>query len=200
MEQFVNNFGVVTEILLYISFAILMGGLLLSIIPEGKKPPMYIPKSILLITVILIPILSFTPLLEVILVLSTNIGFGNTMKNILSSYEVGKAWLFTTVVSVALLVLIFGSNIKNNKVAISLGIFLTVILTFSVGYGSHASSITNWVGFVSHSLHFLAVTVWAGIVLLVGWFSYNQKKAGEKITPTFDIANIPITVSGIIGI
>lgn len=29
MEQFVNNFGVVTEILLYISFAILMGGVTL---------------------------------------------------------------------------------------------------------------------------------------------------------------------------
>jgi putative copper export protein len=175
MEQFVNNLGVVTEILLYIDFSILMGGLLLSLVPETKRPPVHISKRILLVSVLLIPILSFIPLLEVVVLLSRDMGFGTTMSTILFTFEVGKAWLFTTVVSIFLFIRLSLININKNKAAIGTAIFLTVFLTFSAGYASHASSITDWIGFLSHSVHLLTVTVWAGVVLFIGWFSYNHK-------------------------
>jgi putative copper resistance protein D len=48
-------------------------------------------------------------------------------------------------------------------------------MAISIGYSSHAASLKP-LGLLPHTLHFLAVTIWSGILLIVGFFS-NEKKS-----------------------
>ena len=48
------------------------------------------------------------------------------------------------------------------------------ILIQAFGWSSHASSYDQVKGFYNHSAHFTAVSVWAGILFVVSWFSKNH--------------------------
>ncbi|PSJ95513.1 hypothetical protein C7R93_12310 [Brevibacillus fortis] len=54
-----------------------------------------------------------------------------------------------------------------------LRVILAVIcgLILTMGWGSHAASVVEGRGFITHSLHVLSLSLWIGILIVVAWFS-----------------------------
>lgn len=198
-ELIADKLVIITEILLYISFSLLMGGLLTYAIPQAKRPTIDIPKKLLLQSVALIPTFSFAPLMETNIILSENLGFWVSLQSIIFSFEIGKAWLFTLGVSIVLYILIHKNDLENNPSIVRTAIFLTVLLALGIGYAGHASSITQWFGFVVHSVHFLAVIIWVGLMLMIAWFSKdhtNWQAFLKWFTPLAMICVVILTIAG----
>ncbi len=163
--------GMISQTLVYLCFAILMGSFILFLIPETKQPALQMPRSVLVASTIVIALFSFFPVLQILLYLLPNGDIGDTIKSVLLTFEVGKAWLFTFIIAVILLVYIYLFDFQEKKIYSFLGLALTFILILALGWSSHASSYTRLWGFVGDTLHFTAVSVWVGILLVIGWFS-----------------------------
>ncbi|MEZ2458874.1 copper resistance D family protein [Salinicoccus roseus] len=163
-----------TEFILYISFSILIGSLILYIIPENKKTTLKIPKKLLYLATILIPITAFFPVYRTANLLAVDLGFWFTLKNVLLTFEIGRSWLFISIVSI---VLIFVLRMKKFAIRLHLKIWalaVTLLMLFGYTYSAHAATITEWQGFVVHTLHFLSITIWIGILFIISWFSRDK--------------------------
>jgi len=161
----------VTEFLLYVSFALLMGGLIIWIVPEGTRPRVIVPKKLLLCCTVLIPVLSFAPLLNVVYVLSEDMDYWVNFRSILFTFEIGKSWWFTVAISALLFILLYTFDLQKNSYLAKIGVVFVVFMVFAVGKAGHAASITQWFGFAVHSAHFVGVTIWSGVLMTVAWFS-----------------------------
>ncbi|MBF0706795.1 CopD family protein (plasmid) [Alkalihalobacillus hwajinpoensis] len=166
---------VITELLLYLSFSVLIGSLLVLVVPIKYRPEINISKPVLLICTALIPILSFGPLLRVSLILSNNVGMWVSFRNVLFTFEIGRAWLFTLILAVLLFLLLATIKLDTKEPLIKVALVFIVLLAFGVGKAGHAASITPWTGFIAHSVHFLAVIIWIGILLVIGFGSKDFK-------------------------
>ncbi|MDN4494792.1 copper resistance D family protein [Ureibacillus aquaedulcis] len=167
--------GLLSQALVYLCFATIMGSFILAMIPEAKRPTIEVPKSALLAATSGIALFSFFPVFQILLYLVPNSGFGETLQSVLLTFEVGKAWLFTFIVSIILLLFISFFEVQANKLYASIGAALTFLLILSLGWSSHASSYNQLLGFVSDTVHFTAVTVWVGILIVISWFSKNHQ-------------------------
>jgi putative copper resistance protein D len=165
----------VTQALVYLCFAILMGSFIIYLIPDQYRPGMDVPKDILMLSAAGIAILSFIPVLQLILYLSPGMGFVSTLASILFSFEVGKAWTFTFVVSCLLFIFVIWFDFRQKPLYAYMGIAFTLMLILALSWSSHTGSIDRVWGFLSHSLHFSAVSVWVGILFAVSWFSTNNE-------------------------
>ncbi|AZV43061.1 copper resistance D family protein [Peribacillus asahii] len=165
--------GIISEPLLYICFSLLIGSFLLQIVPSSYRPDFNVPKGVLMAATAGIAIFSFIPVLQIILYLYQDIGFSQTFKSVLFTFEVGKAWIFTYLVSNALFIYIVWFDYRKRSLYAYFGMVITFMLILALGWSSHASSIEKWNGFLIHTIHFLAVTIWVGILIVVSWFSRN---------------------------
>lgn len=165
----------ISESLLYLCFSLLMGAFIIQFIPERMKPTIHIPKRLIQLSVLGIVFFSVAPVIRIILFLYEDIGFITTVENVLGGFEVGKAWNFTVILAIFFYVFVSLFPVLKSKVLSGISLIFTLVLLLALGWASHAASLTEWGGFVSHSLHFLAVTVWVGILLVVGWCSKNQE-------------------------
>ena len=86
---------IVSETLLYLSFSILVGGLITSLVPKGKMPKVLVPKALMLLSVVAVAVLSFFPVLKIILYFADDLGIWTSVNAVLFSFETGKAWLWT---------------------------------------------------------------------------------------------------------
>ncbi|WP_174615805.1 copper resistance D family protein [Virgibacillus ihumii] len=163
-----------TEFILYICFSVLMGSLILFLVPEDKKPPMDIPKKVLYLAAVLIPVTSFLPVFNTANILAGNKDLWPILKGVIMTFEIGKAWMFVTFISVILLCVLGARQLKTKTHFITWALVLTLLMLFSYTMSSHAATITEWQGFMAHSFHFLAVTVWIGLLLVASWFSKNK--------------------------
>lgn len=163
-----------TEFILYICFSVLIGSLILFMVPENKKPPINVPKGILYISAGLIPIAAFLPVFQTAYLLAGDMDLWLFIKSVVFTFEIGKAWLFITFISVILICVLLAKNLITNKRLTIWALFLTFLMLLGYGRSSHAATITEWQGFVTHTLHFLAVTVWIGILFVVSWFAKNK--------------------------
>lgn len=166
--------GFISEALLYLCFAILMGSFILHIVPSEYRPELNIPRKVLLVSIIGIAILSFTPALQVILAFYKDIGLSLTIKSVLFTFEVGKAWIISFILSNILLIYVILFDLKKKTTYSYVGIVFTFLLILTLGWSSHASSLTEVSGFITHTVHFLSVSVWVGILLVVSWFTSNR--------------------------
>ena len=83
----------------------------------------------------------------------------------LSTFEVGKAWIFTFLVVNVLFIFIVWFDDRNKPIYSYIGIIFVVILILGIGWASHASSIDHVKGFLTHtSLLALAVHINGGII------------------------------------
>lgn len=62
-----------TEFILYICFSLLIGSLILYIVPEDKRTTLNVPKKLLYLTAILIPITVFFPFFRTASILAGDI-------------------------------------------------------------------------------------------------------------------------------
>ncbi|MEF2248276.1 copper resistance D family protein [Paenibacillus sp. IITD108] len=165
-----------SEGLLYICFAILTGALLLRLVPEDRRPSVVVPHPLLLVIVAAIPILSFAPIhqLTVSLIKDIEMSYGEMAKVIILEFNLGKAWLWTAVGCCGLFLILQLKAFRNDKHMPYIALFITFLLFVWVGFGSHASSLYTFKGLVVHSLHFMSVSVWIGILFVISWFSRDQ--------------------------
>ena len=165
----------ISESLLYLCFSLLMGAFIIQFIPERLKPKIRIPKRLIQLAVLGIVFFSVAPVIRIILFLYEDIGLVLTMQNVLGGFEVGKAWNITVILAIFFYLFVSLFPVLKSKVLSGISLVFTFSLLLALGWASHAASLTEWSGFVFHSLHFSAVTVWIGILLIVGWCSKNQE-------------------------
>ncbi|HEX7065844.1 MAG TPA: hypothetical protein VF199_12310 [Bacillales bacterium] len=190
---------VATEFLLYVSFALLVGGLLSYVIPKEKLPNIEVPQRLLVFCAVAVPVFAFTPILRIFLILSEGRSeLWVQFKSILFSFEIGKAWLFMLAVAIVLVLLLIFNDLKKNPYLAQVACFLTLLLILGQGKAGHASTITAISGFLAHSLHFLAVMVWAGLLFVAGWFSHGRdwRPFVKWFTPLAVICFIVLMLAG----
>ncbi|WP_144549830.1 copper resistance D family protein [Bacillus sp. X1(2014)] len=158
----------ITEFGHYMLISILVGYVVLQFIPESKKPKIYISKPLLLLCPLGIILFTFAPLLELILYFNGSVGFRSAAFSVLSDSEIGRAWIFICSLAILLWITIYvdGSRFFQAQ--------WLLLMIFAIGNASHGASINFWPGVLSHSIHFLFVTVWVGVLLHIGWFSTNS--------------------------
>ena len=155
----------ISESLLYLCFSLLMGAFIIQLIPTRLKPEIHISKRLIQLAVLGVVFFSVVPVIRIILFLYEDIGLMLTMQNVLTGFEVGKAWNFTVIIAIFFYLFVSLFPVLKSKVLSGICLAFTFILLLALGWASHAASLTEWSGFVFHSLHFLAVTVWVGILL-----------------------------------
>ena len=192
--------GMISQTLVYLCFAILMGSFILFLIPETKRTTIQVPRGVLVASTIGIALFSFFPVLQILLYLVPNSDLGETLQSVLLTFEIGKAWLFTFILSIILLIYIYLFDYQE-KIFSLLGVAITFILILALGWSSHASSYTQVWGFVSDTLHFSAVSVWVGVLLVISWFSQNHQNWTNFLkwfTPVALICFIITIISGLL--
>lgn len=166
----------ISEGLLYICFAILTGTLLLRIVPEHKRPDIRVPDVLLIVCAAAVPVLSYVPIhnIAVSFAKDFDMSYGDILKSVLLDINTGKAWIWTTVGSVGLICLLSIKAFNTDKHMPKVALFITLLLIIWLGYAGHASSLYGFKGLITHSVHFLAVSVWIGVLFVVSWFSVNH--------------------------
>ncbi|MEK3981722.1 CopD family protein [Psychrobacillus sp. FSL K6-2836] len=163
----------ISEALLYVCFALLMGSYILALFPNDLIPIIIVPRKVKLVAVIGIAIFSFVPLISLIMYLYEDYGLVDSLQSILLTFEVGKSWLFMFIVTLFLgLYILFFEHRRSNFYSI-MGILLVLVLIMSVSWSSHASSIQSIKGLITHFTHFTSVVIWVGILFVITWFSQN---------------------------
>ncbi|MFD1849682.1 copper resistance D family protein [Oceanobacillus bengalensis] len=188
-----------TEFLLYICFSLLIGYFILSLVSENKRPTIYIPKKVLYIVAGIIPIAAFLPVFQTAIILAGDYDFWLVIKNVVFTFEIGKAWLFMTFVSIILICVLFAKNFKSKTHLITWALVLTLLMLLGYTRSSHAATITEWQGFLFHSLHFLAVTIWIGILFVVSWFSKNKNNWSAFLKWFTPVAIICLAITIVAG-
>ncbi|WP_260620992.1 copper resistance D family protein [Priestia aryabhattai] len=184
-----------TELITYILFSILIGHVALRFVSPEKKPSIYISRRFLLSCVLGIILFTFGPLLQVVAYFGGSVGVAQTLFSVLFTFEIGKAWIAIVWCSILLWLAIY---LESSKYIQAILLFLMVL---SIGYASHVASLSFWTGFTSHTVHFLAVTLWAGILIQVSWFSKdstNWDRFLRWFTPFAVSCMIVILISGVI--
>ncbi|MDR7072952.1 copper resistance D family protein [Fictibacillus barbaricus] len=163
----------IAKAILYFSFAVLIGALILYTVPKEMRPEMKLAKRWLLVFLALIPIFGIGEIMRLTLYLGNDIGYWITFENIVTTFEVGKGWLFLTGISVLLFFMIFFNDVENERFFSILSLILLTGMAVSIGYSSHAASLSP-IGLIPHTLHLLAVTIWSGVLLVTGFFSKGK--------------------------
>ncbi|UOQ93976.1 hypothetical protein MUO14_03125 [Halobacillus shinanisalinarum] len=188
-----------SEILLYICFSMLIGALVLLLVPEGYRPQILIPKKLFYVATGIIPIAALFPVIRTTSIFSEDRDMWFIFKNVLLTFEVGQSWVFITLISVILIRVIITKNFKGNPVLLALALLLTMLMLLGYTRSSHAATITEWQGFLAHTFHFLAVTVWIGILFVASWFSKtkdNWLRFLKWFTPVAVVCLIIVSVAG----
>jgi putative copper export protein len=165
--------GIASQALLYVCYALMMASFIFPLIPANKKPALFVPKALKLAATAGIAFFSFIPILQLVLYLYKDIGLSQAFQSILFTFEVGKAWVYTFIISIILFLYSWLIDERKHKAFSIIGIGLVFLLILSLGWTSHASSLDPVKGFAIHTIHFTAVTVWVGLLLVVSWFSKN---------------------------
>lgn len=166
----------ISEFLLYICFAIVMGTCLLLNIPASRKPAIAVPGWLLLSCIIAIPLLSFVPLhmTAINYAESFNLGYGAMLKSILLDLQIGEAWIWTAFGAVGLAIIVGVPMFAKDRHMPKVALMLVLLLTFWLGYGSHVASLDAVTGLIVHTGHFTSVALWLGVLFVISWFSSNE--------------------------
>jgi len=191
-----------SEALLYIAFAILTGALVLRIVPASKRPAIAVPDSMLAGCAVAIPLLSFLSLHDLTMQYAElfELSYGDMLKSMLMDMAIGKAWLWTTIGSVGIVLLLSLKSFKNDKHTPKVALFVTLLLIVWLGYASHASSLFTFKGLVTHSAHFMAVSIWIGVLFVVSWFAKNDDNWVPFLRWFSPVAIIAVFVALIAGL
>lgn len=162
---------VVCDILLYLSLSIILGTWLLNLVPEHRRPMIHVPRPILIGAMISLPFITFPPLLQLILYYYKDDQLWQIIKAIVLTFHIGRAWLF--IAGISFLMMMTSILRLPERVKSYAGLIYTILIIMGLGWSSHAASMSLWKGFITHTAHMLSVTVWVGVLLMVGWFSDN---------------------------
>ena len=168
----------ISQALLYICLSILLGTFLLNVVPVKLRPAFFVPPKWLIISSAVIPLLTFVPVLYIILYISPRLGFIRALEVVITQYTIGIAWSFTFLLSSFLIFVMIIAHRANKMSRVSINvfsIFITLGVIVTIAWASHASAVNMTLGIISDSIHLVAVCVWVGVVLIVAWFSTNTE-------------------------
>jgi putative copper export protein len=191
--------GVLSEALLYLCYSLLLGSFIISLVPETSRPKIKIPKSLLLAATLGIGLLSFIPVLKIVVYLYKDLGLVYTLQSVLTNFEVGRTWISTGVMSLILFIYLIPVKLERRSSALT-GLLFTLFLIGALGLSSHASSLSKIPGFLIHSAHFLAVCTWVGILMVISWFSRNHDNWLGFLKWFSPVAVICLVITAITGI
>lgn len=178
----------------YLLYSILVGYVALQFVPNLNKPKVYIPKPVLLLSSLGIIILALGPIVQTVSYFQEGIGFTLAIKSVILDFQVGRAWIFIGLIATCLYLTILLNGSKYIQA------ILLLLMILAVGYSSHVASLSFWAGLWAHSIHFLIITLWTGILINVAWFSKeetNWSKFLRWFTPFAVFCLIIILFSGI---
>ena len=178
-----------------------MGSFILALIPDQFKPRIVLRRSVQILATVGIAFFSFIPIYLLATQLNKANDMSGTLSMILSTFEIGKAWIFTFIIANILFIFLLWIEAHNSRLYALGGLILTLIMILGLGWASHASSIESIKGFVTHTGHFAAVTIWIGILLVVSWFSKdyaNWLRFLKWFTPVAAISFAVTVISGIL--
>lgn len=149
-----------------------MGSFILLLVPASYRPGFHVPNKLLLLCSLSIPIFTFLPVLNITLYIAPRLGLVESFKIVLTTYTLGTAWIMTLIVS---LLLVFVLTLKKitGKLTAALSLLLICTLLLTIAWSSHAGALDPVIGTTSDFLHLFSVSIWVGILLVLGWFSTN---------------------------
>lgn len=189
-------FTALSDVLLYIAFSYLAGSAVLKFVPSSKKPLLRESKMLALLSVAGIALFSLAPVIELASFLENGQGWFSVFFSVLVDYRTGHGWLVT-----ALFCIILGVTLYYNESKYMFAYYLGILI-LAVGYFSHVSTLNLWGGFASHSIHFLAMAIWTGVLIHVSWFAEGKmewRKFLSWFTP-FAIACVAVLFASGIAI
>jgi len=192
-------FIIIGQLLAYLSISFLIGAFILTIIPEDKRPHIYVPKKFLYIATAVGVLATFLPVLQAVSLLSSGLGFWSALTTVLFSVSTGQVWLVILCMAISLVVALAFDKEKIDKITASLGLLFTFSMILGLTIASHAATTAGWLGYLFHNLHFFAVSIWIGILLVVSWFSVNKENWGKFLkwfTPLAIISLVIVVISG----
>ncbi|MCP3028130.1 copper resistance D family protein [Halobacillus sp. A5] len=163
-----------TNGLIYVCFAIIFGGSILALIPNVLKVEVTLSRKTLVMAGALVPVLAVVP----VLILTGNVnkyqdyGVVSSFLFVVQEIETGRAWTVLLVFSI--LYIIIMAFVKNRVAVYTAGLFLAVGMVLTQSIVGHAANMASYPGALSHTVHMAAVSCWAGILLVVSWFSKND--------------------------
>lgn len=183
-----------SDFFFYIILAFLAGDAVLRLIKPANKPLVEVPKKYVLIALALIPALLAPPVIQLILLLAEGYSATQAVVDVATGFRAGQSYLFGVLIATAWFITVWREGA---------GVFRSVWLVLSVlnvAYASHAASIAEWQGFAGHALHFLALVLWAGVLIHIAWFLRDGRnwRAFLKWFTPFSVAMMTILIgSGI---
>lgn len=191
--------------LLYVALGVLMGTALLNMIPKTNRPELHVPFPLVLGSALLLPVLSFPSLLEIARSISAGRDrlLSEALEMVMFSFQIGTAWISLTAASIALallIVLFYRKAEAHWSIYLASMAILAAIIGFQASVG-HAASASSLIGFTTHTMHYLAVSVWIGTLFVVSWFSksyVNWEGFLEWFTLIAVGCVVLITMSGLI--
>ncbi|MER2262971.1 MAG: CopD family protein [Psychrobacillus sp.] len=164
----------ISEAVLYACFALLMGSFILSLIPGDLKPLIVVSKKVKLIAVVGIALFSFMPVFTLMTYLIDEYSFLYVLETVLLTFEIGKAWVVTFVITTFLAIFIFLLDDRNSPAYPILGIGLLLAMVAAMSWTTHSHAVYGLQGFITHFVHFSTVIIWIGVLTMVAWFSNNK--------------------------
>ncbi len=186
------------DTLLYGCLALLIGFFSVQLIPRSYRPDVSLSIRWVRMLIVLM-LLSFSlSVLRIVLYLYEEIGFWITLRSVLLTFEAGNAWILMALWSVLLLIVINRASLSPGR--IKLGVFLIMAMVVTFAWSGHASSIKGAEGMLVHSVHALAVFIWTGGLLILGFWSPSDRNWGiflEWFKPLVTLCFLLIVGSGI---
>lgn len=157
--------AIVSDFLLYGVMSFLAGVTVLQFVPEHQKPVITVKKSVILLAIASIPILSAAPAIQLTGLLMKNSPLSSAIWTTITEFQAGQSFVFSSLLAFFW----FGAAAINSSKGIQ--IFWFVLTVINIGFGSHAASLDFIPGMLSHTVHFLSLSLWAGVLLVVTFFA-----------------------------
>lgn len=159
---------------LYLCLSILLGISVLALIPEERKVKLGIPRNISTFLSIGVSFFAMVPIID----LATSLqeyregGWLSSLTYVLTNIEGGRAWLFLLLI--VLLHVVIVKTIYKKRIAASLSLLLVIAMIVLQSLIGHSASMNSVQGATFHTVHFLAVGIWSGILLVVSLFTTEE--------------------------
>jgi len=161
------------DILLYSCLALLIGHFSIQLIPHAYRPDVSFSVRWIRLLILMIPLFFSFSVVRIVLYLYEDIGLWVTLRSVLFTFEAGNAWILMTLWSGLLLIVTTRSSLSPGH--IKLGVFLLLAMVATFAWSGHASSIKGAEGMLIHTVHALAVFIWTGGLLVLGFSSKTDR-------------------------
>ncbi|SDG62823.1 putative copper resistance protein D [Planococcus glaciei] len=188
-------FTALSDVLLYLAFSYMIGSIVLGFVPADRKPRIQDSRKLQLISVAGIALFSLAPVIELVVFLNNGQGVFSTFFRVLMDFRIGNGWVLTLLFCILLGLTVFYSGSAHMRA------YYTASLVLIVGFFSHVSTLNLWAGFFSHSIHFLSMSLWIGVLLHIAWLAHdgsNWKPFTAWFTPFAIACLAALFISGIV--